>query len=331
MPVTSLRTPVALVIFNRPDYTARVLDGIAAAKPPRLYVIADGPRTDHPDDERLVSEARAVIDRVDWPCELHTCYSDVNLNCHRRIASGLDWLFANEPEAIILEDDCLPDPSFFPYCEQLLERYRDDERVHMISGSTSTGARGNAYSYRFSKCYSVWGWASWARAWKHYDADMRAWPVLRETRWLEQHLGDRKASMLAETWFDGAYAGPIQQWDFKWMFGSWLRNAVAVAPSVNLVTNIGFGEGATHLRNANHPFAEIPAESMEFPLRHPPRVEVDDRVDRAMWDVVIERFMRARRSRLRPLIARFPNGVRRLRAFVRARRAAPQEGPVGSR
>lgn len=325
-PASELRTPVALVIFNRPECTARVFRAIAAARPRRLYVIADGPRGDHPEDERLVAEARAVIDRVDWPCELRTCYSDDNLNCHRRIASGLDWLFANEPEAIILEDDCLPDPTFFPYCEQLLERYRDDERVQMISGSTGAAVRDATYSYRFSKCYSVWGWATWARAWTHYDPKMRGWPEMRRTRWLEDHLGDRKRAMLARNWFDGAHAGSIRQWDFQWLFSGWLRNAVAVSPGVNLVTNIGFGAGATHMHDANHPFANTPTRPIEFPLRHPARVQVDDEAERAMWDVMVARFIRARRARLRRRVAsRSAVTARGRQALARARRTLSRE------
>jgi hypothetical protein len=274
-----------------------------------------------------VAETRAVIDRVDWPCELHTCYSDVNLRCGRRIASGLDWLFANEPEAIVLEDDCLPDPTFFAYCEQLLERYRDDERVHMISGSTPTTAPHTTYSYRFSQCYSIWGWATWARAWKHYDPEIRAWAELRDTHWIEDHLGDRKAAMLARAWFDRTYADPIEQWDFQWLFSGWRRNAVAVTPGVNLVTNIGFGAGASHLRDANHPFASIPAEPIELPLRHPPRIELDDRAERAMWDVGVTRFLRGRRRRSRRRMAqRFAVRTRGRRAVARARRTLWGEG-----
>lgn len=312
-----MAVPVALCIFNRPDQTARVFEAIRAARPALLFVIADGPRADHPDDERLVAETRAVIDRVDWPCELRTCYSDVNLNCHRRIASGLDWVFGQVPEAIVLEDDCVPDPSFFPYCEELLERYRDDERVYMVSGSNPTGARGE-YSYHFSQCYSIWGWATWARAWKHNDPEMRAWPSLRDSGWLEGLLRDRGAAELARAWFDGAYGGPIRQWDFHWMFSGWRRNALAATPSVNLISNIGFGTGATHHRDAAHPFANVPTRAIEFPLRHPPEVQVLRAADRALWEVAVARFMRAQRGGFRRRVAdHLAGSSQRLRALVR--------------
>lgn len=289
------------MIFNRPDCTARVLEAVSRAKPPVLLVVADGPRAEHPGDERLVVEARALIDRVDWPCEVFTCYSDVNLGCGRRVASGLDWVFSKVPEAIILEDDCLPHPTFFRYCEELLRRYGDDERVHMIGGSNPTGMHGG-YSYHFSRSYHIWGWASWARAWRHYDYEMREWPRLRETDWLKRHLGDRRAVRLARFWFDATYARPTQ-WDFQWTFSGWLGDALAVTPSVNLVSNIGYGEGATHLHDVKHPFAGLPVHSMSFPLRHPPRVEAFDDADRATWDILAPRFARARRVRVRRRMA----------------------------
>ena len=290
-----MRTPVALFIFNRPEHTARVLEAIAAARPTVLFVVADGPRADQPDDERLVSETRGVIDRVDWPCDVRTCYSEVNLNCHRRIASGLD---------------CLPDPTFFPYCEQLLERYRDDGRVHMISGSNPIGAR-SEHSYHFSRCYGIWGWATWARAWQHYDAEMPAWPRLRETRWLEDHLGDEDAATVARFWFDH-----LRQWDFQWMFSGWLEDALTATPSVNLVTNIGFGLGATHLHDAGDPFANVTTQPIELPLRHPPRVEPLESADRAIWEVLVAQFAGARRGKSRQMAAYLASGSRRARTLL---------------
>src|SRR5579884_2116005 len=310
----ALDVSVAFLIFNRPRFTDRVFAAIAGAQPRRLLVVADGPRPDHPEDERLVAQARAVISRVDWPCEVLTNYSDVNLGCGRRIASGLDWVFDSVPEAIILEDDCLPHPDFFPFCEELLERYRSDPRVHMISGANLAGWRG-PYSYHFSRSYHIWGWASWRRAWKYYDFEMRDWPRLRETDWLRRHLRDARAAQIAELLFNDTYAGRIRQWDFQWAFSGWLRNAVSIIPSTNLVTNIGFGDAATHLRSADHPFAGLPPEPMAFPLQHPSEVEVCEEADRAAWDRVAARYPQLRRSaveRATDYVSRFPRLVRRL-------------------
>ena len=291
------QTPVVLFVFNRPDSTTRVLNAIAAARPRRLFVVADGPRADQPDDERLVLETRAVIDRVDWPADVSTSYSDVNLGCTARISSGLDWVFEQTSEAIILEDDCLPHPSFFPYCEELLTRYQNSPQVHMISGTNAVGARGQ-YSYHFSRTYNIWGWATWARAWRHYDEDMRPWRRLRKTDWLERLLRDENGARAARTLLDATYEGKMP-WDFYWTFCGWMRGAVSATPSVNLVSNIGFGEGATHERNAAHPRADRSVQPMGFPMIHPPEIEVLYEADRAVWGDVDKRVVRPPKDRHR--------------------------------
>jgi hypothetical protein len=316
--------PVALFVFNRPAFTAQVLDAIARARPARLLVVGDGPRPDHPDDPELVRATRATLERVDWPCEVSTCFSEHNLGCGERVASGLDWVFANVDEAILLEDDCLPEPSFFRYCEELLDRYRDDERVHMISGcNVLEPGRSGPDSYYFSRCYHIWGWATWSRAWRHYDFEMRRWPELRETDWVERHLRNERGGEIARVLFDGTYSGRIKQWDFQWVLAGWIRDALSATPSVNLVRNIGFGEAATHLRDPNHPNANLTTSPMPFPLRHPPDVVVLEEADQAEWDLVSPNYPRLRdgepvarrlRSRLRGGLGRGQRALNRLAA-----------------
>ena len=168
-------TAVALIIFRRPELTARVFERIREARPPKLFVIADGPRPGNAEDVRLCANTRAVVEEVDWPCEVVRDFADENLGLKRRIPSGLDRVFEEVTEAIILEDDCLPDPSFFPYCEELLERYRDDERVIHISGSQLLPDPPKKWSYHFSRGPAVWGWATWRRAWELYDVELADW------------------------------------------------------------------------------------------------------------------------------------------------------------
>lgn len=307
------RVPVAFLIFNRPQFTARVFDAIARVEPSRLLVVGDGPRSDHPRDERLVREARAVIERVDWPCEVLTCYSDVNLGCKRRCTSGLDWVFSQVDEAIILEDDCLPEPTFFPYCEQLLDRYRDDERMQMVSGSSGLyPERFTSHSYYFSRIYHIWGWATWARAWRHYDIEMRRWPELRETRWLEDHLKGEAQAQLARQIFDLTHSEDIDVWDFQWVFTGWLNDGLSVVPSVNLISNIGYGESATHEHHLRHPQANRPTRPIAFPLDHPPEVEVLEEADRAEWALAYpDHFQRKRfPRRLIGALRRMPTRLR---------------------
>jgi hypothetical protein len=278
------RAPVAFLIFNRPAFTARVFDAIAQARPSRLLVVADGPRPTHPDDPSLCREARAVIERVDWPCEVLTEYSETNMGCKLRIATGLDWVFRQADEAIVLEDDTLPDPSFFTFCEELLARYRDDRRVHMISGCNVVFPRRfSPSSYYFSRLYQIWGWASWARAWDTYDLEMRAWPELRETDWLARQLGGETEAAIARTIFELTYEGKVPTWDFQWAFAGLAHDALSIRPSVNLVTNIGFGAAGTHERDPSHGLANLPSSVIEFPLRHPAEVAVLQDADVAEW------------------------------------------------
>lgn len=178
-----LQTPVVFFIFDRPDTTARVFAEIARGKPPKLLLVADGPRPDHPGEAEKCAAARAVVEQVDWPCEALTDYAETNLGCRRRVSSGLDWVFATVEEAIILEDNCLPHPTFFRFCEELLERYRDDERVMRISGGNHKfGRKIGTDSYYFTRYAHVWGWASWRRAWRYYDVNMKSWMSATDKR-----------------------------------------------------------------------------------------------------------------------------------------------------
>jgi hypothetical protein len=183
-----LSTPVAFIIFNRPDTTARVFEAIRRAEPPQLLIVADGPRVDRPSDVERCAAARAVIERVDWDCEVLTNYAEANMGLADRVSSGLDWVFSLCDRAIVLEDDCLPDPSFFRFCDELLDRYRDDERVMAISGDNfQLGRRRTRYSYYLSRYNHCWGWATWRRGWQHYDHRMQLWPLVRDGGWLWTH------------------------------------------------------------------------------------------------------------------------------------------------
>jgi hypothetical protein len=279
-----LTTPVAFLLFNRPDTTARVFEAIRAARPPRLLLVADGPRPDRPGEAERCQETRAVASRVDWPCRVETCFSDVNLGCRRRIASGLDWVFAQVEEAIVLEDDCLPHPTFFRYCEELLARHRDDPRVMTISGTSyHFGRRFSADSYLGSRYPHVWGWASWRRAWAAYDVTLAAWPALKASpRWRAMH----PRSLVRRHWermFDETLAGTNDTWDYQLAFACQLHGGLSLTPAVNLVENVGFGGGATKTTRRNR-FAEMPVEPMAFPLRHPDPLGPCLAADRATED-----------------------------------------------
>jgi hypothetical protein len=274
-----LKTPVVLIIFNRPDTTIRVFAEIAKARPPKLLVIADGPRADHPDDAEKCAAVRAIIDGMDWDCEVLKNYSDVNLGCKRRVSSGLDWVFDTVDEAIILEDDCLPHPTFFRFCEEMLEKYRDDERIAMISGDNfQFGRKRTEYSYYFSRYPHIWGWASWRRSWDNYDVDMKLWHEIRDGGWLADLLGAKKSVWYWKYIFENVYKGKIDTWDYQWTFACWIQSALTIIPNVNLISNIGFGPESSHTTEKNK-FSNMKTETITFPISHPSYILRDSVAD----------------------------------------------------
>jgi hypothetical protein len=283
-----MRAPVAFMIFNRPDLTERVFAEIARAKPDRLFVIADGPRAGVADDEEKCRAARAVIEKVDWPCEVSTNYSDVNLGCAHRPSSGLRWLFEQVDEAVILEDDCLPHPSFFRFCDELLERYRDDTRVMHVSGNQFLTKPPTSLSYLFSRYCLSWGWATWRRAFQYYDFNISLWPELRDTGWLVDNLRDAREVDHWRRIFDRTHAdvAAVNTWDFQWVFACWAQSGLSVLPSVNLVSNIGFRSDATHTKEKSGHRANGNNE-LSFPLRHPAHMVRDLDADALFFDTCV--------------------------------------------
>jgi hypothetical protein len=271
-------TPVALFIYHRPLQTARVFSRLALAQPRQLFIVADGPASAA--DVRASEAARAVVADIDWDCDVCRSYSDLHLGCRRRMSSGIDWVFSQCERAILLEDDCLPDMSFFPYCQSLLERYADDDRVMTISGDNfQFGVQRTPFSYYFSAIPHLWGWATWRRAWNHYDVDMKQWPMVASTNFpgdmIPQYAARYHREGMAET-----HAGRRNTWDHQWVFACWMRRALCALPAVNLVSNIGFGPNATHCKTPT-PLASLPTQPIDFPLIHPPKVDLCADADEA--------------------------------------------------
>ena len=287
-----MRTPVALIIFNRPDLTARVFAEIARARPEKLLIIADGPRPDREGEDVKCAATRAIVERIDWPCEVLKNYSDVNLGCGRREASGMIWIFEQVEEAIILEDDTLPHPTFFRYCEEQLDKYRDDERVMHISGDNWLfDQKGMPFSYFYSNYCLSWGWAGWRRAFQHYDPEIKLWPALRDTSWLLDILGDPRAVAHWKKTFDLTFAGidNVDTWDYQWLFTIWAHHGLCILPNTNLISNLGFNrEDAAHTRGgAKDRRNKLASAEMTFPLKHPPCMVRDRGADQIMFDQTI--------------------------------------------
>ncbi len=315
-----LETPVAVVIHRRPVETREVLRQIARAQPRRLLVIADAPRTSA--EEVLCRAARAVVDEFDWEGEVLTNFASESMGLQRRAVSGLDWVFEQCEEAIILEDDCVPSLDFFRFCTELLERYRAEVRVKMISGNDLRfGAGTDRFSYRFSRYPGLWGWASWRRAWDQYDRSASAWATLREGDTLDRLLGDPAAAAAWRQLLDPLYPSQTSTtWDHQWVVTCWANDGLSIAPSVNLVTNIGFGPGASHFVQRDERLS-LPAGEMSFPLRHPPDLAVDRHADHLTFRNTLGTASPPVRL-LTPFVRRLPMPVRQAlrRAYARASR-----------
>lgn len=266
---SGVRAPVAFIIFNRPDTTERVFREIAKARPSKLLVVCDGPRENHEGEDAKVAATRAIIQRVDWNCDVRTHYATANMGCKRRVSSGIDWIFEQVEEAIILEDDCLPHPDFFRYCDELLVRYRTNDSIAQIGGvNFQFGRNQTPESYYFSRYAHIWGWATWRRSWKHYDLAMRVWPDLRGGNWLRGLFETRREQRYWEKVFEAVFDNQIDTWDYQWTFSCLLRGALTVLPNRNLISNIGFGDGATHTRRRSL-YSDMAVEGLDWPLRHP--------------------------------------------------------------
>ncbi|TRU16354.1 MAG: glycosyltransferase family 2 protein [Microcystis aeruginosa Ma_QC_B_20070730_S2] len=280
-----LTTPVAFLIFNRPDTTARVFEAIRQAKPPKLLVVADGPRPDRPDDIEKCKAARAIIDGVDWDCEVLTNYSEVNLGCKNRVSSGLNWVFDTVEEAIILEDDCLPHPDFFRFCEELLEKYRDDKRIMAIGGTNVMGEwKSSVQSYHFSYHGSIWGWASWRRAWCYFDLDMRLWANQEIRNRVRDVIADNRQYQKRAIVFESVYRKEIDTWDYQWIFARLVQSGLTVIPCVNLVSNLGFAhEDATYTKSRNEFLSNLERIDMIFPIKTNEFIAIDRDYDKQVF------------------------------------------------
>lgn len=247
-------TPILFTIFNRPDTTLLVFKQIRKAQPKKLYIAADGARTEK--EAELCNETRKIVDLIDWDCSVEKLFQKDNLGCRKGMIKAITWFFDNEPEGIILEDDCLPSNSFFGFCSTLLEKYRDDERIGLIMGSNfqKGKVRGDG-SYYFSSLTNVWGWAGWRRVWKDYDPDMKTLPLFQELEYMDNAPSYKPfksiwASNLKDNYTDS------NGWDYQYMYYNMINSRLSIIPNKNLISNIGCDNNASHFTQ-NHPFTNI--------------------------------------------------------------------------
>lgn len=268
--ITSYKTksPILLLTFNRLETTKKVFAAIREVKPTKLYFASDGPRESRANEIEEVKKVRNfLLNSVDWDCEIKTLFQDKNLGCGKAVSTALNWFFESEEMGIILEDDCLPSISFFRFCDELLEKYLDDERIMHISGDNFQDGmiRGNA-TYYFSKISHVWGWATWRRAWKFYDFEMQSL-----NNFIEKKIGYNiwKNKRIVNYWikqFKKVADNKIDTWDYQWNYCLLVNNGLSILPNFNLVENIGFHPEATHTKEIG--FKNLRNE-ISFPLKHP--------------------------------------------------------------
>lgn len=271
-----MKSPILFLIFNRPKTTQRVFDQIRFYKPEKLFIAADGPRSSKQGEAELCRQTREIVNQIDWPCQVKTLFRDQNLGCKIAVSSAITWFFEHVESGIILEDDCLPNPSFFDYCNDLLNKYKDNSKIMLISGDNfQDGIKRGTGDYYFSKYPHIWGWATWKRAWSKYDVSISQWPTIKKNDKLFSNIFEKNYWSQI---FDMVFKNQINTWDYQWLFTIWVNNGLSICPNVNLVSNIGFGADSTHTSIKNS-MADIPTFSLNFPLKHPSTIKPDKPAD----------------------------------------------------
>jgi len=293
--------PILFIVFNRPDVTAKVWAEIKKAKPKKLYVACDGSRGKQ--DEDNCTKVRKIVKNVDWDCDVSYLFQSKNLGCGKAVSYAITWFFKNEELGIILEDDCVPNQSFFSFCEELLLKYKNESRVMCISGSNFQQEHSKETTYYFSRYPSSWGWATWRRAWEKYDFEMKSWTG---------NLNNMNFDKLEAEYFGDLFdsiKGKDFTWDFQWAYCCLINNGLIVVPEVNLISNIGFSSNATHTKNVNDIRSNIPVFSIGK-IVHPKEIIVDLKKDKYDFN---HNFIGWKKR----LLYIFPKPIRRLIRSIR--------------
>jgi len=280
-----MKTPVLLLLFNRPDETKQLIECLEKIKPSRIFIVADGHRPLIIGEKEKCNEVKDIVSNLNWTCEVNTNFRSTNLGCRESVSQGIDWFFDHVEEGIILEDDCIPHESFFNYCTELLEKYRFDNEVMHIGGNNFQfgKARGDS-DYYFSIYNHVWGWATWRRAWSHYNDIFELDKIEDELR---KFIGHRATFKYFEEVFSKVAAKQIDTWDFIWTYSCWKAHGLSIIPNKNLVTNIGFGHQATHTRNVSSVQSKIPALNIGSPLKHPKQKKINRKADKYTFYTIL--------------------------------------------
>lgn len=298
---TSFDVPVLMILYNRPDHAWRVFDKIKELRPKSLFIAVDGAKPERTGDAQAVTMCQKLVDAIDWPCQVKTLFREVNLGCKIAVSSAISWFFEHVEFGIILEDDCLPDSSFFNFCRELLLRYEMNERVMHIGGANLIpDQQWSSNSYIFTKICHIWGWATWRRAWKHYDVNMKSFPEDTKSSFINQQVSDKESIKYWKHVFAEAYNQEVDTWDYQWVYAIWKQQGLCVLPEHNLITNIGYDASATHT-TLDSPFANMPTIAINS-IRHPEQVDEN---------TVATEWIFAKLYRLPSGILAFKNNIKR--------------------
>ncbi len=285
-------TPVLFLIFNRPEETFRVFEKISEIKPAKLYIASDGARTNI-ENETIENLTKNLLAKINWQCDVKTLFRNENMGCKYAVSSAIDWFFENEVQGIILEDDCLPELSFFRFCEELLEKYKDNDEVMMITGTNELDVWNSNESYLFSKYGSVWGWAGWKTTWQKYDIQMSGWKSGKDKQTIKKNINNRIDFKYRSKIFDAVCRNKIDTWAYQLNFTLLKNNGLCIVPAKNTIKNIGFGKEATHTTDTHNNLAYLQSYPVSFPLEHTKNVTHSEEYDIA--------YLKKQRERRKPL------------------------------
>jgi len=281
-----METPVLIIVFNRPEPTKKVLAQLAKVKPKHVFIAADGHRPNVPGEQEICEQTRALKSIIDWDCHVSTLYRDDNLGCKKAVSGAIDWFFENVDAGIILEDDCVPSESFFKYCAEMLEMYKNDDRIMHVAGTNlHLGKQFTPNSYFFSQLTPVWGWATWKRAWKKYDRNLDSFPEALKNKDIFNLYNNNDAQVHLFNNLEKVYRNEIDTWDYQWEYTVRINNGLSVYPENNLIENIGFGiDAGVHTNYVDYRISQNKANEIKFPLSHPTLVVANAKADKEFFN-----------------------------------------------
>lgn len=286
------KAPIAIIIFNRPDHAKALRESLQQEEERELFVISDGARKGRAEEVERVAECRRIF--ADWPGKVHLNYAPENIGCKSRVSSGLNWVFERTERAIILEDDCLPHPDFFRFCDELLEAYSDNERVMSICGTKTFPCRSNKNEFIFTKYASSWGWATWRRAWSQYDDQYNRYSSTNLIKELKFALGSYRAAIYWFYLIHKVRSGQISSWAYCWNISCFLLSGLHAYANENLILNSGFGPNATHTAKMMPYIPRNYGRPLSFPISFPINIHSSPESDKWIENNIYSKSMTAR-------------------------------------